>query len=87
MLKELKYPLFLLVIFLFIFFTLKYYFSDNNIKNSFRSKKQIAIQIEDYSKNLIFLNNNTKNIVEYVKKTTDNNKKNYYFWELINHNE
>ena len=64
-----------------------YYFSDNNKKNSFRSKKQIAIQIEDYSKDLIFLNNNTKNIVEYVKKTTDNNKKNYYFWELINHNE
>ena len=37
MLKEIKYLIFALIIFLFIFFTVKYYFSDNNKKKSYRS--------------------------------------------------
>ena len=34
MIKELKYLLFVVTIFLFVFFILKYYFSDENIKKS-----------------------------------------------------
>ena len=41
MLKEIKYLLFIVVILLFIFFTGKYYFSDENIKKSYRSYKDI----------------------------------------------
>ena len=87
MLKELKYLLFITVIFLFIFLTTKYYFSDNNKKNSFRSLKKIDKKIEDFSLNLILLKSDTEKIVEYAKKTTDKNKKNYNFWKLINNNE
>tara|TARA_B110001450_G_scaffold96215_1_gene91315 strand:+ start:585 stop:848 length:264 start_codon:yes stop_codon:yes gene_type:complete len=87
MLKELKYLLFLLVVFLFIFLTFKYYFSDDNKKNSYRSYKQIDDKIINYSKNLILLKNNTVDIVEYVEKIIDKNKKNYNFWKLINNNE
>ncbi|MDC1139777.1 hypothetical protein OAT04_02815 [Candidatus Pelagibacter sp.] len=87
MLKELKYLFYLFVIFLFSFLFLKYYFSDNNKKNSYRSLKLVDKKIYNYSQNLILLKNDTVNIVEYVEKTINKNKKNYNFWKLINNNE
>jgi len=87
MLKELKYLLYLLVITLFFFLSLKYYFSDNNKKNSYRSYKQVDEKITMYIQNIILLKSDTIDIVEYVEKTIDNNKKNYNFWKLINNNE
>ena len=87
MLKELKYLLFLFVIFLFFFLSLKYYFSDDNKKNSYRSYKKIDEKIINYSLKVVLLKNDTIDIVEYVEKTIDKNKKNYNFWKLINNNE
>ena len=84
MLKELKHLLFLIVIVLFFFLSFKYYFSNENKKNSYRSLKNIEDKTEDYSRNLILLKNDTVNIVEYVEKSIDKNKKNYNFWKLIN---
>ena len=84
MLKELKYLLYLIVIILFIFVSLKYYFSDDNKKNSYRSLKLINEKIYNYSQNLILLENDTTGIVEYVEKSIDKNKKNYNFWKLKN---
>ena len=84
MLKELKYLLFLVVIVLFFFLSFKYYFSNENKKNSYRSLKNIEDKTENYSRNLILLKSDTVNIVEYVKKNKDKNKKNYNFWKLIN---
>ena len=87
MIKELKYFLFLFVIFLFFFLLLKKYFSDDNKKNSYRSFKQLDEKITMYSQNIILLKSDTIDIVEYVEKTIDKNKKNYNFWKLINNNE
>ena len=87
MFKELKYFFFLFFIVFIFFTTLKYYFSDNNKKNSYRSLKLVDKKISDYSENLILLKNDTINIVEYVEKSIDKNKKNYNFWKLINDNE
>ena len=87
MLKELKYLLYLFVILLFFFLSLKYYFSDDNKKNSYRSYKQVNEKITNYSQNIIVLESDTINIVEYVEKTIDKNKKNYNFWNLIKNNE
>ena len=87
MLKELKYFFFILFIFLNVFLILKFYFSDNNIKNSYRSLNQIIQKIINYSQRLILLKNDTNNVVEYVEKTIDKNKKNYKFWNLINNND
>ena len=87
MLKELKYLLFLFIIFLFLFLSLRYYFSDDNKKNSYRSFKQVDEKIINYSQNIILLKSDTIDIVEYVEKTIDKNKKNYNFWKLINNNE
>ena len=87
MLKEIKYLLFIVIILLFIFFTGKYYFSDENIKKSYRSYKDIDEKITIYSKKLPILKNNTNNIIEYVKSTQTKKKKNYHFWKLIDNNE
>jgi hypothetical protein len=87
MLKELKYLLYLFVIILFFFISLRYYFSDDNKKNSYRSFKQVDEKIINYSQNIILLKSDTIDIVEYVEKTIDKNKKNYNFWKLINDNE
>ena len=84
MIKELKYLFFIVTIFVFIFLTLKYYFSDDNKKNSYRSFNNINDRIEIYSKNLPIIDNDTDNIIEYVKNTKSKKKKKFYFWELIN---
>ena len=83
MLKEIKYLIFILIITLFLFFTGKYYFSNENIKNSYRSYKNIDQKIKDYSKNLPLLKNDTKNIIEYVKQTDKKKKKKFNFWKLL----
>ena len=87
MLKELKYFLYILVILSFFFLSLKYYFSDDNKKNSYRSYKQVDEKITKYSQKLILLKSDTIDIVEYVEKAIDKNKKNYNFWNLINNND
>ena len=83
MLKEIKYLVFIVIIVLFLFFTGKYYFSNENIKNSYRSYKNIDQKIKDYSKNLPLLKNDTKNIIEYVKQTDKKKKKKFNFWKLL----
>ena len=83
MLKEIKYLIFILIIALFLFFTGKYYFSDENIKNSYRSYKNINQKIKDYSKNLTLLKSDTENIIEYVKQTDKKKKKKFNFWKLL----
>ena len=83
MLKEIKYLIFIVIITLFIFFTGKYYFSNENIKNSYRSFKNIDQKIKDYSKNLPLLKSDTENIIEYVKQTDKKKKKKFNFWKLL----
>ena len=83
MLKEIKYLIFIVIISLFIFFTGKYYFSDENIKKSYRSYKNINEKIKIYSKELPVLENDTKDLIEYVKQTNKKKKKKFNFWKLI----
>ena len=83
MLKEIKYLIFIVIISLFLFFTGKYYFSDDNIKNSYRSYKNIDEKVKIYSKNLPLFKNDTENIIEYVKQTDKKKKKKFNFWKLL----
>ena len=87
MLKELKYLIFLLSITIFLFFTIKYYFSDAHKKKSFRSLSNIDKKIEIYSQKIPILDDNTKNIIEYVKNTQAQKKKKYQFWKLLDKDE
>ena len=86
MLKEIKYLVFIIVIFLFLFMSAKYYFSDKNKKISHRSLKSINEKILIYSNNLPELENDTDNIVEYIQQNQNKKKKKYNFWKLIENN-
>ena len=83
MIKELKYVFYLITIFFFIFFISRYYFSDEYKKKSFRSLSSIEDRINDFSKNLVILQNDTNDIIEYVEYQKDKNKKKYHFWKLL----
>jgi hypothetical protein len=84
MLKELKYFFSILIIFIFIFFIGRYYFSDQNKKNIYRSINKMDKNIEKLSENLHILKSDTENIIEYVENDKNKEKKKYYFWELLN---
>tara|TARA_Y100000816_G_scaffold271488_1_gene236093 strand:- start:305 stop:568 length:264 start_codon:yes stop_codon:yes gene_type:complete len=87
MFKEIKYLIFLIIIIVFIFFTGKYYFSDKNKKNSYRSFNEIDKKITIYSQNLPIFENDTSDMIEYVKNPKNKKKKKYFFWDLINKND
>ena len=83
MFKELKYAFYSLVIFLFIFLTGKFYFSDENKKNYYRSINSINKKVDAYSSNLPLLKSNTDNVIEYVENKVSKDKKKYQFWKLL----
>jgi|TARA_B100000959_G_scaffold282122_1_gene347818 hypothetical protein len=83
MIRELKYVFYLVIIFFFIFFVARYYFSDEYKKKSFRSINLIEEKITIFSKNLILLENDTNDIIEYVENQKNQNKKKYHFWKLL----
>ncbi len=82
MIKELKFFFFLVITIIFIFFSLKYYFSDENYKNYYRSLSKVDNKINEIGTNLVFLKNDTNDIIEYLELNTIKKKK-YSFWELI----
>ena len=83
MLKEFRYLIFIIIISLFFFFIGKYYFSDNNIKKSYRSFNNIEKKIDLYSSKLPILENDTKDIIQYVEKSNNKKKKKFNFWKLL----
>jgi hypothetical protein len=87
MIKEIKYLLFTLIIILFLFFSGKYYFSETNKKNSYRSLNSIDQKINIFAEKLPILENDTKNIIEYVEQTNKKKKKKFNFWKLLETNE
>ena len=87
MLKEIKYFIFIFIICLFLFLTGRYYFSDTNKKKSYRSLQNIDQKINTYSKNIPILEDDTKNIIEYVEQSSTKKKKKFNFWKLLETNE
>ena len=67
MIKELKLVFFILVITFFLIFTARYYFSDENKKNMFRTSNDLDSKIESFTENLVVLKNNTDEIIKYVE--------------------
>jgi hypothetical protein len=83
MIKELKYVFYIIIIFFFIFFVSRYYFSDEYKKKSYRSLNLIEGKINIFSENLVILESDTNDIIEYVEYQKNKNKKKYYFLELL----
>ena len=87
MLREIKYLIFIFIICLFLFFTLRYYFSDTNKKNSYRSLSSIDEKIKINSNKLPILEDDTNNIIEYVEQTNTEKKKKFNLRKLLESNE
>tara|TARA_Y100000996_G_C22519597_1_gene641881 strand:- start:1317 stop:1580 length:264 start_codon:yes stop_codon:yes gene_type:complete len=87
MLKEIKYSIYIFIIFLFLFLTGKYYFSDINKKKSYRSLTTIDKKIEAFVEKLPVLEDDSKNIIEYVEQSNIKKKKKFNFWKLLDSND
>ena len=85
--KELKYFFYVATIVGFLIFVGTYYFSDNNKKNSYRSTKLYDSKIIKYNNELLKLESDTEDIVEYVENNLNKDKKKYKFWELFNNDK
>ena len=88
MLKEIKYVVYLLTIFFFIFFVIKFYLSEDNIKWS----NQIILQYQNILDNkfisLPIIKDDTNDIIEYTSEIEDfKNEKQRKFWELLETSE
>ena len=66
MIKELKYLIYILSIFFFVFFTYRYYFSDEYKKNYYRSLSNHEENVEKLNEKLLILESDTDNIIQYI---------------------
>ena len=88
MLKEVKYVVYLLTIFFFIFFVIKFYLSENNIKWSNKVILQYQNILDKKFISLPIITDDTNDIIEYTSEIEDfKNKKQRKFWVLLKTSE
>ena len=88
MLKEIKYVVYLLTIFFSIFFVIKFYLSENNIKLSNKVMLQHQNELDKKFNNLPIITDDTNDIIEYTNEIKEfKNRKQRKFWDLIKTNE
>ena len=88
MLKEIKYVVYLLTIFFSIFFVVKFYLSENNIKLSNKVMLQYQNELDKKFNNLPIIKDDTSDIIEYTNEIEEfKNKKQRKFWGLLKTNE
>ena len=88
MFKEVKYIFYLLTIFFFIFFSIKFYLSENNIKRSNKIILQHEKELDNKFSDLPIIKDDTNNIIEYTNEIEEfKNKKQRKFWNLLKTNE
>tara|TARA_B100001765_G_C19315673_1_gene255061 strand:- start:168 stop:431 length:264 start_codon:yes stop_codon:yes gene_type:complete len=85
MIKKTKNIFYLLLFFAFIISTTSFYFSEQNIKETNKSRSIYSVNLNNYIQNLPLLKNDTNNIIEYRNdiEVYKKKKKNYTFWNLI----
>ena len=85
MLKEIKNIFYLLAFFIFIILTTSFYFSDQNVSATNKSRSLYSVKLNNDTQNLPLLKSDTRDIIEYrnAKEVYRKNKKNYKFWDLI----
>ena len=83
MIKELKFFFYVFFIIIFLFLTIKFYFSNQNKKISYRTIENFEINFN----NLIIIKSDTSNIIEYPDETLSKKKKKRNFLELLINNE
>ena len=88
MLKEAKFVFYLLSIFFFVFFVIKFYLSEDNIKWSNKVILQYQNILDKKFINLPIIKDDTNDIIEYTSEIEDfKNEKQRKFWELLETSE
>ena len=72
---KIKNIFFLIVFFIFIFSVTKYYFSEQNILLTHKSRSSYEMSLNNDANNLPILKNDTKNIIVYKNDLEEFNKK------------
>ena len=85
MLKKLKNIFYLGSFFIFIVLITRFYFSDQNIRETNKSRSFYSVELNSNTQNLPLLKNDTNNIIEYIDyiEVYKKKKKKYTFWDLI----
>ena len=88
MLKKIKYIFYLVSFFIFVILSTSFYFSDQNVRETNKSRTFYLIKQNNDSQNLPLLKNDTSNIIEYRNdiEVYKKSKKKYTFWDLIGKN-
>ena len=85
MLKKIINIFYLASFLIFIILTVRFYFSDQNIRETNKSRSFYSVKINNKTQNLPLLKNDTNNIIEYINdvEVYKKNKKKFTFWDLI----
>ena len=66
-----------------MFFTIKYYLSDEFEKKFYKSINKHEDLINNYANKLTILDDNTNNVIEYIDNNKNDSEKKYQFWKLL----
>ena len=85
MLKNIKNIFYLGSFLIFLILTTRFYFSDQNIRETNKSRSFYSVELNSNTQNLPLLKNDTSNIIEYIDdiEVYKKKKKKYTFWDLI----
>jgi len=85
MLKKIINIFCLVSFFIFIILTTRFYFSDQNIRETNKSRSFYSVKLINNAQNLPLLKNDTDDIIEYIDdiEIYKKKKKKYTFWDLI----
>jgi len=84
MYKKIINTIFILFFFIFIFFTLKYYFSEKNKIYTNKLRSNYFVNINSNKNDLPLLKNDTNNIIVYINDLENFKKKRKKrFWEKL----
>ena len=85
MLKKIKNIFYLSSFFIFIILTTRFYFSDQNIRETNKLRSLYSVKLNNNTQDLPLLKNDTNNIIEYMDdvEVYKKKKKKYTFWDLI----
>ena len=84
MFKKIANIFFLISFFIFIFLVTKYYFSEQNLIFTNKSRSLYSLTLNKYANNLPLLKNDTNNIIIYINDLEEfKNKRKKRFWEKL----
>ncbi len=83
--RKIKNIFYLGSFFIFIILTTRFYFSDQNIMDTNKSRSFYSVEINNNTQNLPLLKNDTNNIIKYLNdvEVYKKEKKKFSFFDLI----